>query len=37
MCSDGVFSIDTGLELLGVVGPVCQAGSVSNYVLLGPT
>ena len=30
MCSDGAFSIDTGLELLGVAGSVCQAGSSYN-------
>ena len=30
MCSDGAFSIDIGLELLGVVGPVCWAGSSYN-------
>ena len=27
---DGAFSIETGLELAGVAGPVCRVGSVCN-------
>ena len=27
---DGTFSIDSGLDLLGVVGPVCWAESLYN-------
>ena len=30
---DGAFSINDGLELLGVAGPVCRAGSMYNLQL----